>query len=341
MPNHPSHSFTDLLDRFGQEQPPFMTYRPGEDIAVWQQRFRRQLEQLRSPLPQRPTPQVEILDSIETADHFRQRLQITVGPYSTLPANLLIPQPLQSDAQRPSVLVLHGHESDIDAICGHCDLDDQDNQRRAYGLAAVRAGYVVLAPSLWGWEGRQGHLDRIGRRDKCNTIQMAASMYGINLVDLHLQDLQAALDVLSARPEVAPDRIGCLGNSTGGRMAMWLSIVDQRIKACISSGSMNTFRERSLKLASCAIQYPFGLLRYGDVPELYSLLAPLPLQLQAGEQDPLINPVDREALYETVRRAYRAMGADENLDYVLHAKGHILQWEQAEEFLRRYLQRSS
>jgi len=263
--NKTTQSFTELLDRFGRSHPPTMKYQKGEDFAAWQQRFRHKLAQLRSPLAERPEPQVERVESIEASDHVRQQLQIRVNEYSTLPANLLLPRDCIPGERRPALLVLHGHESDIDAICGVCDLAEDDNKRRAYALAAVQAGYVVLAPSLWGWHGREGHLDRIGRRDKCNVIQMAASMYGLNLVDLHLQDLQAGLDVLAAQPQVDETRIGCLGNSTGGRMTMWLSIVDQRVKACVASGSMNTFRERSLKLASCAIQYPFGLLRYGDV----------------------------------------------------------------------------
>ena len=328
-----THSFTDLLDRFGDDQPPSMPYRPGEDIHEWQSRFRQQLDTLRSPLPERSAPQVEIVTSVETSDHIRRRLQIQVSEYSTLPANLLLPLDHQAGQSHPALLVLHGHESDIDAICGVCDLEEADNKRRAYALSAVRAGYAVLAPSLWGWQGREGHLDRIGKRDKCNTIQMAASMYGINLVDLHLQDLQAAVDILSAQPAVDANRIGCLGNSTGGRMTMWLGIFDTRVKAAVCSGSMNTFRERSLKLASCAIQYPFGLLRYGDVPDLFCLLAPRPLQLQAGEQDPLITAGDRDKLYATVRHAYGELDGAQYLDYVLHEEGHILLWERANEFL--------
>lgn len=333
----PSHAFTDLLDRWGKIQPPSMAFDPGEDCAAWQVRFREKLDELRSPLPQRPVPQVELLDETVAADHVRQRLEIRVSEYSTLPAHLLLPRASAAGQRRPALLVLHGHESEIESICGVCDLEEEENRRRAYALAAVRAGYVVLAPSMWGWEGRDGHLEQIGRRDKCNVIQMAASMYGINLLDLHLQDLQAALDVLEGRPEVDGDRIGCLGNSTGGRMTMWLGIFDRRLKACVSSGSMNTFRERSLKLASCGLQYPFGLLRYGDVPELFCLLAPRPLQLQAGEEDGLITPADREAMYRIVHQAYRALKAEEQLDYVLHGEGHILLWERAADFFGQHL----
>ena len=162
-------------------------------------------------------------------------------------------------------------------------------------------------------------------------------MYGINVADLYLQDLQAALDVLAAQPEVDADRIGCLGNSTGGRMTMWLSIFDPRVKACVSSGSMNTFRERSLKLASCAIQYPFGLLRYGDVPELFSLIAPKPLQLQAGAQDGLITRRTETQYAKQYTALISELGATDHLNYMLHEEGHIMIWKPANSFFDRFL----
>ena len=331
------HAFTQLLERLGRAQPPSLAYEPGADCAAWQARFRQALDCLRSPLPERPEPRVERVAQVEADDHVRQRLEIRVSDYSTLPANLLLPKADAPAGGRPGLLVLHGHESDIDAISGACDLDEGEKGRRAYALSAVRAGYAVLAPSLWGWEGRDGHVERIGRRDKCNVIQMAAAMYGVNVVDLHLQDLQASLDVLADLPGVDAARVGCLGNSTGGRMTMWLSIFDGRVKACVASGSMNTFRERSLKLASCGLQYPFGLLRLGDVAELFCLIAPRPMQLQAGARDSLITPADRDAMYETVRHAYGALGAAGALDYVLHPEGHILLWERAQAFFARHL----
>jgi dienelactone hydrolase len=166
---------------------------------------------------------------------------------------------------------------------------------------------------------------------------MAASMYGINILDLHIQDGRAAIDVLTSRPEVDDDRIGCIGNSYGGRTAMWLTVFDQRIKACVPAGCMNTFRERSLKLSSCGIQYLPGLLQYGDVPEVFSLIAPRPMQLQAGRHDPLITPVDRDAILKTVQSAYRILNAESNFDYVLHPDGHLLSWGRAASFLKMHL----
>ena len=337
----PSDSFTAVLEAYGESHPPSPTYRAGDDFPEWQERFRRQLESLRSPVPDRVPLQVEILESTEDEGHTRHLLRVSVSDCSSLIAYLLVPHGIRVGEKRPGLIAIHGHyKHGIDSICGvRVEASDPNNDiRHAYALHAVREGYIVLAPALWGWPGRDGHLDLVGGLDRCNVAQIAAGMYGLNMVDLHIQDCQAALDLLASRPEVDEERIGCLGNSTGGRMTMWLSVFDERVKACVPSGSMNTFRERSLKLSSCGIQYPFGLLRYGDVPEIFSLISPRPMQLQAGEGDGLITPQDRDRMETQVRGAYRLLDAEAAYDYVLHGEGHLLRWDRAAPFLARHLE---
>ncbi|MCG3181279.1 MAG: hypothetical protein BIFFINMI_03659 [Phycisphaerae bacterium] len=331
-------SFVDFLDRYGAANPPAMVYRDGEDFAAWQRGFADKVRELLGPLPPRVEPAVHVLDTIDAGDHVRHVLEIPVNAFSTLPAYLLVPRGLAAGERRPGLLAFHGHaEFGIDSICGLRGMGKGDNARRACALSAVRAGYVVLAPAWWGWHGRDGHLGLVDGRDKCNVIQMAAGMYGLCVLHLHMQDAAAALDVLAGRPEVQADRIGCLGNSYGGRTAMWFALLDRRVRACVVGGAMNTFRERSLKLSSCGIQYPQGLLAWGDVPELFSLIASRPLQLQAGKADDLLNASDREHIHATVSAAYGRLGAGRNYDYVLHDGGHILVWEPAEAFLRLHL----
>ena len=329
----PSESFVDFLKKYGDEHPPGMIYRDGQNFRAWQQAFRRKLESLRGTIPKRVKPEMEILETTELPDHTRRLICFPVTKFSELIAYLLVPKNIKKGEKRAGIIALHGHHSHgIKTICGVLKTDYPP-----YALQAVRSGYVVLAPAWWGWPGRDGHLDRIGNRDKCNVIQMAASMYGINVLDLHIQDGQAAIDILCSRAEVDAKKIGCIGNSYGGRTTMWLTIFDERIKACVPSGCMNIFRERSLKLSSCAIQYLPGLLQYGDVPELFSLIAPRPMQLQAGEGDSLITLSDRDQIKLVVEKAYRLLGAEKKFEYVLHSRGHEFAWDLAAPFFQRHL----
>jgi dienelactone hydrolase len=331
-------SFIKMLEAYGEAHPPTLAYRADRDVREWQTALRAAVDTLLGPLPERAPCEAETVESVQEKDHVRHVLAISVNRFATLPANLLLPADRKEGERRPGLLVFHGHaEYGMDSVCGVRGMEAGDNAQRAYALAAVRAGFVVLAPAWWGWHGRDGHVDRTGGRDKCNVIQMAAGMYGLNVLNLHMQDAAAAMDVLAERPEVAADRIGCLGNSYGGRTAMWFTILDARVRACVASGCMNTFRERSLKLSSCAIQYPPGILAYGDVPELFCLIAPRPLQLQAGEQDRLITPSDRDHIHRTVLDAYRRLNAEAAYEYHRHPGGHILLWPPAQAFLERCL----
>ena len=333
-----SQSFIDFLDAWGGDNPPSMLYREGDDFAAWQERFRDAVASLLRPVPGRAPAEPEIIETVDEPDHVRHTLSIPVSAFSSVPAYLLVPRDLAPGERRPGLLVLHGHMTyGIDSLVG-LRPHENEGERKYYALFAVRSGYVALVPALWGWPGRDGHLGFVREGfDKCNQIQMAAGMYGLSLTGLHIQDLQASLDALAARPEVDGSRLGCMGNSTGGRMTMWLAAFDERVRACVPAGCMNHFRERSLKLTSCGIQYPYGLLRYGDVPEVFSLIAPRAVQLQAGTRDALINDADRDHIERTVRKAYRELGAAENYDYQLFEDGHILRWDLAEPFLKKCL----
>ena len=56
-----------------------------------------------------------------------------------------------------------------------------------------------------------------------------------------------------------------------------------------------------------------------------------------GLCDGLITPADRDAMVETVRKAYEGLGAAENFEYAAPPHGHTLDWDCAKPFLARHL----
>jgi dienelactone hydrolase len=332
------NDFTEFLQQYGVDHPPSMRYSAGENFFEWQSRFFEKVRELLEPWLPRTAARVEILSEEDCGTHRRLRLNILLGGPYDLPAFLLIPKGASKTARRAGVIALHGHvKYGMAAVAGLPNEETDARPYEAYGRDAVEAGYVVLAPAWWGWYGRDGHVKHVANRDKCDTIQTAASMYGFQVLTRHIQDGQSAIDVLCAREEVDSDRIGCIGNSYGGRTTMYLAIFDQRIRACVAAGCANLFRERSLKLTSCGIQYPYGLLRYGDVGELFSLIAPRPLQLLTGKADDLMTPADRDAIAATLRNAYERAGAPGHFEYALNSHGHSMVWDDAKRFLAQHL----
>ncbi len=318
-------SFRDLLKTLGEDRPPAMRY-DGDDspegFRVWQEAFSAKLRELRGrPLPRPTPPAVEVIETVELADHVRQRVDIESVLGSKVPAYILIPKGLTGP--RPGVMALHGHTKwGKERLSGSSSAEGETPG--GVGLAAVRAGCVTICPDWWGWGDRAEPGFEDDRRDMCNVKFMAAGMYGVWLLSIMISDGRAALDVLAGRDDVDATRIAAAGNSFGGRMSMWLTAFDDRIAAAVCSGCLNCFRERSLILSSCGAQFFPGLLQYGDVQEVFATIAPRPLMITCGAQDALLPAEYLREMKPVIRRAYRILGAEENLNIHEHEGGHML-----------------
>lgn len=331
-------TFRDLIEAIGEVRPPAMVY-DGDDtperFGAWQEAFRAKLVALRGePLDRPAPPTVDVLSESDEGDHIRQRIDIGSVLGTKVPAYLLIPK---GDGPNPGMLALHGHLKRAKECIAGVKPPPPNVGPRDYGAAAARAGFVTLCPDWWGWGDRVEPGFENDGRDMCNVKFMAAAMYGVPALSIMISDGLAALDVLAAREDVDGTRIGAMGNSYGGRMSMWLAAFDERISAVVASGCMNCFRERSLKLSSCGVQFLPGILAFGDVQEVFATLAPRPLMLACGEQDTLLPAEYIEKMIPVVERAYRICGAPENLNIYRHGGGHFLPVQPAVAWLRQVI----
>src|SRR5688572_11817012 len=122
----------------------------------------------------------------------------------TLDTRLYLPDGASADRKVPAVLLAHGF--------GGTKASVRDNAEELAG-----AGYAVLAWTARGF-GRSG-----GR-------------IHLNDPDYEVRDAQRLLDWLAARPEVRTDsagdpRVGVVGGSYGGALALMLAAQDRRVDA--------------------------------------------------------------------------------------------------------------
>lgn len=326
-------SFRQFLTRYARENPPSMTYKNG-DFRSWQEEFFNKLLELRGDLPPRVPLQPEVVERVREKDHIRERVHFYSMEGVRVSSYVLIPNDMKEGERRPGLLCLHGHTEDGKETIVGLGKSYAEKPYKDYALNMVRAGFVTLTPDWWGWGEREEPDFNMGSRDKCNVKFMAAAMYGIPLLSLMICDGKAALDYLISRPEVDGERIGCLGNSFGGRMTMYMTVFDQRIKACAPSGCANLFSERSSKLSSCGAQFFPGLLKYGDVGEIFSLIAPRPCLHIIGKSDGLLFEEDVEEIRQKVQNAYDMLNASENVEFFIHDGGHYFRSDIAVEWFR-------
>jgi len=130
---------------------------------------------------------------------------------------------------------------------------------------------------------------------------------------------------------------GCAGLSLGGKMAMWLGAMDERIAAEVSAGFLTTMDAMEQNHCMC---WKFdGLRELVDYADIYSLTAPRPLECQNGLLEPLSQfyvPRARQAM-EEVRLIYCDMDRPEDVALDVHAEGHVIDLPALMYFFEKYL----
>jgi hypothetical protein len=120
----------------------------------------------------------------------------------------------ESAAKHPAVVLCHGFGGSCRGA-GHPEL----------AKALEQAGYVVLRFDFRGCgqsEGRRGDV----------------------IVDEEIADLRHAIDFLTMQPSVDAARIGVIGASLGGSVAVEVAASDPRVKICVANGSVGNGERR-------------------------------------------------------------------------------------------------
>lgn len=320
----------ESIARLAETAPLTMVFRgrTAQECRAWQAEFAAKLGELLGPHRPPATWHAEHEHTVELDDHRREELLLTAGGHPPLPVYLLIPRTPEG-SPRAGILALHGHgKYGYDTVAGREDrpgiAEAIEQAHYDYGLQLVRRGYVVAVPCLTPFGRRLGNPELYGKQDPCAITFLRMQMLGKLLIAENLRDCLWALELLARDRRVDAGRIGCVGLSYGGRMAMLTSALEPRIRVAVVSGALNVMQERVSHPYSCGAQVIPGLLQYGDVPEIGSLIAPRCCVWEAGARDALIPKTWMETALERLRRAYRALGALDRLQVDAFDGGH--QW---------------
>jgi dienelactone hydrolase len=313
----------------------------AEECRQWQATFTAKLRALLGPYRPPAQWQTTVERVVDFKDHRREELLLAAAGHAPLPVYVLTPLPAP-DRPCAGVLALHGHgKYGYDPVAG---CDDRPGVAAAiascnydYGLALVRRGYVVAVPCLAPFGRRLGNPDAYGKQDACAVTYVRMQLLGKVLMAENLRDSLWALELLGGRKEVDKHRLACVGLSYGGRMAMLTAALEPRIRVAVVSGALNVMQERVAGHYSCGAQVIPGLLEYGDVPEIGSLIAPRPCVWEVGNRDSLIAPKWADKALERMRRAYRALGSEEALQVDRFEGGHSWHGEAAYPVLAKAL----
>jgi dienelactone hydrolase len=195
-------------------------------------------ESLREVLgPTRPATlgQVDVLAEVQCDGYVRRVVGYDV-PSGRASAFVCVPDA----AARPVPVVFchHQHAGQFDLgkseVVGLRGAPDQ-----AYAAELARRGYLTIAPDAIGFESRNwADGANIGWFELSSRLVVGRTL----LADL-LQEVSLAIDCATSLPEADPSRVGFIGHSYGGRMAMWAPAWDQRIRASVSNCGCIPYRD--------------------------------------------------------------------------------------------------
>jgi dienelactone hydrolase len=307
----------------------------------WRVAFRAQLhERLGGDIEQAPITYT----AAPPANHQgyqRRYLEYQTAPGVTVPAWLLIPEGLTQPAA--AVIAVHGHGSGMDELVGINDDGTERAEPQGYhqdfALALCRRGLVVLAPELPGFGRRREPIDQAAgpASSSCHAAAWWGIMLGKPLLGRRVSDVLRSIELLQALPEVDGQRIGMMGGSGGGAVALFAAALEPRLRAVVISNYFCTFRDSILAMQHCACNYVPGLLQDAESYDIAALIAPRPLLIEAGTEDPIFPlPGVREA-YNYLRQAYAAQGVADRLAQDVFEGGHQIGGAKAYDFLWHWL----
>jgi dienelactone hydrolase len=236
----------------------------------------------------------------------------------SVPAVLLIPR--HRTPPLPGVFCHHQHAGEYDLGKSEV-LGWSGNEQQAYAAELCARGYVCLAADTIGFEER-GHA-RLSGAEYERFVAHELLLKGFTLQGKMIWDVMRGIDYLASRPEVDSKRIGMIGHSLGA-VETWFSMaLEPRIR--VGAASCGTTTYGAVLAGERQHNYGFyvpGILKWGDIAEVVSMIAPRPFLILAGEQDRGFPVSGAREVAARAGMLYRRLGAAEALELFVSPGPH-------------------
>ena len=232
--------------------------------------------------------------------------QTRPGVYAT--ANLYIPD---GKGPFPAVINMHGHWKE-----GRLS---EYVQARGHSLALN--GYVCLSIDAFGSGERtteHGSYEYHGANLGAHLMNVGESLLGFQV-----SDNMRGVDLLSSLPYVDAKNIGATGASGGGNQTMWLTAIDDRIKASMPVVSVGTF-ESAVMRSNCVCELLIDGLTLTETSGILALVAPRAIKMCNHKQDsnPTFYPAEMQRSYGNALPVFKMLGAENKISYQLFDLEH-------------------
>ncbi|MDA3960446.1 MAG: acetylxylan esterase [Planctomycetota bacterium] len=308
--NHPAQRFDD------------------QDLASWRRRLIKSLRDVtglgRIIAQERPPLRVRRLWSMEHELGTIEKIQFCCEPGCDATAFVCSPHGLRG--KQPWMVCLQGHTTGAHVSVAR-DRDDHGKSievagDRDFGLQCLERGIPALCLEQRCFGDRREQAQSRCGGNTCHDGSMQALMLGRTMVAERVYDVDRALDYLWTRKDVDRKRVGVMGNSGGGKVTIFASALLKRIQFAMPSCSFCSFDASSMSVYHCSDNYVPGLLLIAEMGDVLGCLAPKPVVVVAGKEDPLFPIRAVRSEFRLLKRIYAAAGAADRLRLVVGGEGH-------------------
>lgn len=345
----PTYSTVEHLDDLYHGTDPKYAFRAEslEDYRDWRDSFREKLIKLMGIDLMSPKCELnpEILERRESGSYIREKLSLQVEEGFHMPCYLLIPKNISLPS--PVVVALHGHGRGVKDVLGEVDSEEWkrwvESFNYDYAHQLALRGFITFVPEVRAFGEREKDSEKVVPREdrdyrtSCRKSSFNSMLLGRPIIGGKIWDMMRAIDYLQTREEVNPEKIACLGLSMGGMITLYGAAVDQRIKAAVISGYLNTFKDSIMAMEHCECNYLPGILKYGEMYDICGLIAPRPLLIESAKNDPLFPFHASEFAFDRVKRVYQLLGEKEKLARDVFEGEHRFSGKIAFDWLRKWL----
>jgi len=283
-----------------------------EDWLIRQREIKEKLLRLVGPFPDKTPLNPRITEVMKKEGYRIEKIIFESMPGFYVTGCLFIPDGIKQ--RRPAILNAIGHSP-------------QAFRRAAYQVLIhnlVKKGFIVFAMDPLGQGERLQYYDPEKKETLIGpgnpTVEHSycgdqCFISGFSLARYWTWDCIRAIDYLVTRSEVDSQRIGMTGCSGGGTQTAYASALDSRVKAAAPSCYLTSARRLLEFIGPQDAEHNFyrGIIEGITSAELHVLRAPLPTLLVATTRDYYSIQGARETFRE-VKRAYKALGREENLE---------------------------
>lgn len=305
---------------------PSLAFNPDRDFNAWRKAIDAKLRELIGDMPDPVSLDLTIEYEKEHEQFLEIRFVFQAESCVNVPCHLLVPR--TGDGPFPVMICLQGHTSGMHISLGRAkDPGDEEvitTGDRDFAIQAVNQGYAALAleQRCFGERKQRRPREVVQFDHPCRHAAMVSLLIGRTMIGERVWDISRAIDALGQLDQIDTTRVACLGNSGGGIVTYLATCLDERIAAAMPSCSVCTFQDSFGRIDHCEDNYIPGILKHMEMGDLAGLIAPRPLIIVAGREDPIVPISAVQRTFETIQRIYTAAGAVDACQLVIGDGGH-------------------